>query len=693
MFLITKIKIRKICLLALFTAFGLASFLILAPNPAKAAKGDIFRTIGPTAEPRFTDYPAAAGVPIALCADALWVGFVLDSNGDVWQYSTKAPGDNYFLNKTNANPFPGTGTPVDIHCRLGSQTPRVVSSTGDLYKLNVNPFGIPLGSCQNNCPWSGKLNTNNISNVIAMNGSFALTSSGDVYKFKVEDFFSDVGSWNLVTPSGSFPAKPVDIGADQYPGFFEVPFLVLASNGDVYSYREASGGWYVINSGASFPSVPGGGKPMRIDGTRVLDTLSNVYHYNWFSYELVGTHPEPLADLDKFLFTDPGTHISGDIYMFVEKGPDFMIYISPESNTVNQGASVNYNVLLISVGGFSGAVNLSYIDLSASNITLTFLDPSGTSSCGNPGTYTPVSSVTLAAGGSKLVNLCADTTAFFTPVSTYTVTATGTAVIDGNTVIHSDSAGLIVTIFPWIKTTGGNVGSLGAIGPIQRDLTLINEFNADYLVISRGAIDPNFRSVKNWLVGSDTSLKIYPEPSPTMYDTLWNRFGKDATKRTTDDDIDFPNPGGVFWYDGNFTLNGCHSGGSFKFSGNAVFFVHGNLTLKKDIGDPGAGARCNYNDGNRIVFVVSGSIVVDKDPVGNPVRILNGYFIANGNFSDGSSNQQLIINGGLAAFGNISLQRTFSNGPAELINFDPAYLWYFRDLIGEAKIIFRELAP
>jgi hypothetical protein len=271
---------------------------------------------------------------------------------------------------------------------------------------------------------------------------------------------------------------------------------------------------------------------------------------------------------------------------------------------------------------------------------------------------------------------------------------------------HTASAVLRVVALPWIKTTSGDVGSIGQIGPIQRDISGIPEFNADYLVISGGTIAPNFRSVKSWLVGGYSSLTIYPQPNPTMYDALWKKFGNGATERTTDNDIDFPNPGGVFWYDGDFALTGCHGPGSFNFSGSAVFFVNGDLTLNKNIGDPGAGARCNYN-GGRIVFVVKGNLTgvngisVDKD-----VSVLNGYFITNGNFQDGTKtpaqdDEQLTINGGLVAGLNpgttINFQRNLgaSNAgtPAELINFDPAYLWLFRDLLGDPKVVYREVAP
>jgi hypothetical protein len=208
--------------------------------------------------------------------------------------------------------------------------------------------------------------------------------------------------------------------------------------------------------------------------------------------------------------------------------------------------------------------------------------------------------------------------------------------------------------------------------------------NADYLVIANNSIN-YFTSDKRWLVGSYNPLNIPPKTSTTtMYNVLWDRFGKGrATDRKSptdyNGDINFPNSG-VYQYGGDFTINSC--GSPFAFNGNAILFVGGNLTINANIG-PG----CNYN-GGRIVFVVSGNI-----NVASSVSTLNGYFVTNGTFDDGTSSTQLIINGGLAAFGQISFNRTYSAGPAEQIDFDPGYLWYFRDLIGDTKVVFREVAP
>jgi len=33
------------------------------------------------------------------------------------------------------------------------------------------------------------------------------------------------------------------------------------------------------------------------------------------------------------------------------------------------------------------------------------------------------------------------------------------------------------------------------------------------------------------------------------------------------------------------------------------------------------------------------------------------------------------------------------NTPAEKIDFDPSYLWYFKDLLGDPKVVYREVAP
>jgi len=272
---------------------------------------------------------------------------------------------------------------------------------------------------------------------------------------------------------------------------------------------------------------------------------------------------------------------------------------------------------------------------------------------------------------------------------------------------------------PWLKTTGGDVGSIGRIGDIARDLTnpaatgIYSPYNADYLVISRGGIDSKFRSVKNWLVGNPSPpgydpLNIYPPPNPTMYDTLLETYRRRCDPVTTDAggttgairDAVINSGCTILRHSGDLNIsNSSWSPGAGYNGPAAVVFVEGNMTIERNM---------NIAANTGLIFVVRGNISIAGDPnePSPPKRVnrVDGVFIANGSFNTygntgcdtTSSSLPLQINGAVYAFGQACFTRGLSNNrnnPAELINFEPKYLWLFREIAGSAPIIYREVVP
>ena len=101
-----------------------------------------------------------------------------------------------------------------------------------------------------------------------------------------------------------------------------------------------------------------------------------------------------------------------------------------------------------------------------------------------------------------------------------------------------------------------------------------------------------------------------------------------------------------------------------------------------------------------LVFIVGGDIEVTPN-----VKTIEGMFITNGKFHSRNNNcgsnistpDQLVINGAVHAFGEFCFTRDLGadnqNIPAELINYEPKYLYLFGDIVGDPTVIYREVAP
>ena len=266
---------------------------------------------------------------------------------------------------------------------------------------------------------------------------------------------------------------------------------------------------------------------------------------------------------------------------------------------------------------------------------------------------------------------------------------------------------LIEANFPaWIQTKDGTVGAIDKID-MERDNLPPGEYNASYVVISThlDAIK-NFTSAKNWLVGQ------YPDPDPRSWegsadiyaDLLENYRSRGIGTVDSAVPVDRLNDGQVASAlaiaDSNIVLFTPPSGTAFvnvpdgfPFGGQSgVVFIDGNLDINGEVSIP---------PGTALVFIVNGAITVDPG-----VTEINGIFVSNntnsagdpGVFSSGSGSNQLTVNGSVLAFGGVDFGRALPGNdnkdtPAELIRFQPSYLWLLRDIAGLSTKQFKELAP
>ncbi len=130
-----------------------------------------------------------------------------------------------------------------------------------------------------------------------------------------------------------------------------------------------------------------------------------------------------------------------------------------------------------------------------------------------------------------------------------------------------------------------------------------------------------------------------------------------------------------------------------------IYFIEGDVHLEHNITIPTASGT--------ITFVVNGNIFVNPS-----VTQLDGMYIFGGTFDDGASSSALSIRGSLiglggdtsssattnsfwnAASSRTSLQRDLGtanqSGPAELIVYEPKYVYLIKDLMGSSKYSWSE---
>ena len=372
----------------------------------------------------------------------------------------------------------------------------------------------------------------------------------------------------------------------------------------------------------------------------------------------------------------------------------FTIEIDPDFWEVGQDDSYTYQVIVRSENNFAGTVNLTHNDndtipgndLLPDGITLTLGD----------------SSVILLSGGAEFTTLKVDTDPG-TPLDTYTLRVTGTTEQPDETTNFDEALLEVVepASDPWLKTTGGDVGSFFDIDMLRDIFTDESLYNADYLVITKTPpLIVNFDSEEGWEINTYGGLTLDPDPtSSTMYDVLWDKYGGDSQGDRS----------GATLNQGNMVSTVVSDGGVMRWVGNidgvnlwnyqgapAVIFVDGSMTIDADM---------SMDADTGVIFIVKEDIIVDDD-----VIEIAGVFITNGVFnshdtnscgvaSDGyGSDDRLVINGAVHAFGQLCFTRdpggaSNLNTPAELINYEPKYLYLFQEIVGDPTVIYREISP
>jgi hypothetical protein len=163
--------------------------------------------------------------------------------------------------------------------------------------------------------------------------------------------------------------------------------------------------------------------------------------------------------------------------------------------------------------------------------------------------------------------------------------------------------------------------------------------------------------------------------------------------------------GNYYWfkYDGSgnsntpLTITGAAIGSKkvILLVDNADLDITGNITL-------GSGGFFmvivgkDPNSGN------GGNIVVDKEVGGGGSPNLEGLYIADGTFSDGTQSPgadvSLYFKGSLVANGGFTLQRDLGSSaanadPAEFFEYDPTQILEYNKVLGSRTMSWKEVAP
>jgi hypothetical protein len=259
---------------------------------------------------------------------------------------------------------------------------------------------------------------------------------------------------------------------------------------------------------------------------------------------------------------------------------------------------------------------------------------------------------------------------------------------------------------PWLKTTGGDVGSATTEIDMARDDPPIPGYNADYLVIAGGATSliTNFTSARDWLIeeySDPDGIAIRPEPvGGSMYDAMHEKY----TRQCGPIDVNAGAPGpiaaaitpncNILRHNIDDLTITAASWQALSYTGDpAVVFVRGDMNIRSNI---------EIDADTGIIFVVNGDIRIDAS-----VDRIDGIYITDENFNTyevvacggtGEVGDALTINGAVYVFGEACFTRSLvppnnRENPAEIINYEPKYLWIFREILGGEKVLYKEVAP
>lgn len=272
-------------------------------------------------------------------------------------------------------------------------------------------------------------------------GSWTWTSTRDNFQFVAYIYFfgyasngvAVVPNWtsqcrpDLEIRNASGGTSPVITGPVSVNVGQSVTYTALTRNDDSA---------YVLNSSTTRASTTGSTNNSQTYSVPPLNPRTNSSVHSFpTSWNTPGTYKVNFdADVDNTVVEDSNSNNHEELTVVVNAvlTPDFIISISPPSQTVIAGGTAPYTVTLTSINGYTGTVNLT------DNLSV----PSGSDS------FAP-SSVSLGSGGTSTFTVI---TNIATPANTYNFTVTGN---DG-TRSHSAIASLIVTAVagqPDLETT------------------------------------------------------------------------------------------------------------------------------------------------------------------------------------------------------------------------------------------------
>jgi hypothetical protein len=288
-----------------------------------------------------------------------------------------------------------------------------------------------------------------------------------------------------------------------------------------------------------------------------------------------------------------------------------------------------------------------------------------------------------------------------------TAVSTGSATITGSVLLSngarcSDTQNLTALIGSWWQVIGGNVTSgqsIRSLIPAALPYLVKNPTAGSPGVVVYGTglgssydflagIGTGQPSSANWLVSSPiTPPKYNYDYALSLLSSTWPfnniNSGTDMNGNVT------VASDGYKYFKANSDLT---IGNTQNINDKVVLFVDGDLTIN---------SRINLSGSNSFFMaIVSGDINIEPSLTGtssgsNPA--IEGYFLTDGNFNTGSSNNRLVVAGSVVALGGIGLDRDLggnnSNTPAEEFRELPRLQLLFPSSLTRDIVIWEEVAP
>ncbi len=308
-------------------------------------------------------------------------------------------------------------------------------------------------------------------------------------------------------------------------------------------------------------------------------------------------------------------------------------------------------------------------------------------------TYTgPSSKFSYAATSSNSSIITVDSTTGSLPnySSNMTAVSRGTASIhmagkvNNKEVCYRDVPVTVRAVGPWWQVTDNDIYANGTLSSVIPNLASPKTFDLDGSGGYPGIPNYNSTTAPNWgASGGTVSSKSWIANSAYTgrtynYDWFLNQTGVPTDQVTTNAASVISGPtadnttlntgysyqGAYYRYrGGDLTINGNVDVGSNK----VVLFVSGNLTINGNV---------NLTDGTGFfAAIVGGNIIVNGTVTNGANPALEGFYLANGTFNTGSSNNRLVTRGAVAGLSGVTLSRDLlssnTNTPAELFQYAP----------------------